>query len=290
MGFRFRASFALIAGLSALLLLALLAACSANPTKPTPTTVAMATVPTPTQAPTPTAAPTAVPTPVVYTVGNTGGDGVALRKTAGTTERLKAWPDDTKMTVVGADVEAAGEKWSNVRDPDGTVGWIAKKYLVAAVATAPTAATATKKPTPTYSSGGLGLSRTDWENEHGREILGPNIYENNKYFVMWDDPENAHHIERTYGDSYPVSLVAARAESKLLIPADSIFVRTYAWRDNRPVDVYRSTSLIPRISPMWWIGSEAGTFIVLYRFTNYPFRGDGRDRVTSLVIATGNNP
>lgn len=119
------------------------------------------------------------------------------------------------------------------------------------------------------------------------------MYENGRYaagWMSWLSNQPAYHVERMWGDDGAVPMDTARLESKRLMPADARFVRTYTWGDNLPVDVYTSASLEPRIDPNFWFGSEPGTFIVLYRFTRYPFRGDKTDRVTSLVAATGNNP
>jgi SH3-like domain-containing protein len=46
-------------------------------------------------------------------------------------EKIKAWPDGTEMIAIGADAEADGRKWTNVRDPDGNEGWVAVEFLVA---------------------------------------------------------------------------------------------------------------------------------------------------------------
>jgi hypothetical protein len=73
-------------------------------------------------------------------VANTGGDGIWIRKTPGTGDKLKAWPDGTAMVVVGPDQSVDGAAWKNVRDPDGTVGWVAAAYLTAATGTAAAAA------------------------------------------------------------------------------------------------------------------------------------------------------
>lgn len=67
-----------------------------------------------------------------FVVGNTGGDGVALRRTPNLNDRVVAWPDRTVMTVVGPDVTANGLTWKNVRDPRGNVGFIPSQYLIPA--------------------------------------------------------------------------------------------------------------------------------------------------------------
>src|SRR5262249_41846625 len=71
------------------------------------------TVPPPTEtpAPSPTIVPTATPmpptptpvppspTPSSFVVGNTGGDGVYVRRTAGGNDKIKAWPDGTAIVT-----------------------------------------------------------------------------------------------------------------------------------------------------------------------------------------------
>ena len=76
------------------------------------------------------------PSPTVqaqrFVVGNTNGDGVALRRTPNLNDRWVPWPDRTPMVVVGPDVTANGLTWKNVRDPRGNVGFIPSQYLVPA--------------------------------------------------------------------------------------------------------------------------------------------------------------
>jgi hypothetical protein len=62
-------------------------------------------------------------------VANTGGEGVFIRFTPRASDTVTAWPDRTKLQVVGADVEADGRRWKNVRDPDGLVGWVPIEYV-----------------------------------------------------------------------------------------------------------------------------------------------------------------
>lgn len=79
----------------------------------------------------PTARPTvAASTPGQWVeVANTGGEGVFIRFTPRASDRVTAWPESTRMQIVGGDVEADGRRWKNVRDPDGLVGWIPAEYL-----------------------------------------------------------------------------------------------------------------------------------------------------------------
>lgn len=119
---------------------ALLLACSPAPRSgsaatdtPVPASTATATTP-PTASPTASPAPTFAPVPLM--IGNTDGDGVYIRRSPETAERVKAWADRTPMIVVGPDREVAGRIWKPVVDPDGNQGWVPTDYLVPAAPSA----------------------------------------------------------------------------------------------------------------------------------------------------------
>ena len=88
---------------------------------------------------------------VVY-VGNTGGIGVFLRRTPQATDRLKAYPDNTRLVVIGPDVGAEGRSWRHVRAPDGVEGYVPAQYTsgqpVPTATPAPTPQTPAATPTP----------------------------------------------------------------------------------------------------------------------------------------------
>ena len=88
---------------------------------------------------------------VVY-VGNTGGLGVFLRRTPQAADRLKAYPDNTRLVVIGPDVGAEGRTWRHVRAPDGVEGYVPAQYTsgqpVPTVTPRPTPPTAAATPTP----------------------------------------------------------------------------------------------------------------------------------------------
>ena len=88
---------------------------------------------------------------VVY-VGNTGGIGVFLRRTPLAADRVKAYPDNTRLAVISPDVEAEGRIWRHVRAPDGVEGYVPAQYTsgqpVPTVTPAPTPQTAAATPTP----------------------------------------------------------------------------------------------------------------------------------------------
>jgi hypothetical protein len=95
---------------------------TATPAAPTPTAATpTAVVPTPTTASAPTA----------FVVGNTGGEGVFIRRAPDTTpgSRIRAWPDGTRLVALGERAQAAGVAWEKVRDPEGTTGYVAAQYL-----------------------------------------------------------------------------------------------------------------------------------------------------------------
>ena len=116
----------------------------------TPTLTLTPLPPTPT--PTPTLSPTITLTPVstFYEVGNTDGDGVYLRESAGGDKRIKAWPDGALMMVVGPDQSIDTRLWRHVQDPDGNRGYVPVEYLVKHVPPTPVPTkTSTPRPTST---------------------------------------------------------------------------------------------------------------------------------------------
>lgn len=90
-------------------------------------------VPTPVPTPIP-APPVTPPAPVVeqVRVAFTNGSGVNLRARAGErAPRIKTVPEGTILEVVGGEEVADGLAWRNVREPGGTSGWVAAKFVVA---------------------------------------------------------------------------------------------------------------------------------------------------------------
>ena len=80
--------------------------------------------------------PTATYAKQSYYVGNTGGDGVYIRRTHDMDDRIKAWPDDTKMIEISGWLDVGGRLWRHVVDPDGNEGYVPAEYLVDSVAEA----------------------------------------------------------------------------------------------------------------------------------------------------------
>jgi hypothetical protein len=158
--------------------------------------------------------------------------------------------------------------------------------------TAPVPSTATPVPAPAaptarpFASGGLGLSRSEWERLHGAPTRDDGLFLSYKdgAYVATFVYGNLHHAERVWGDRNPVTLQVAREVGKTLIPVDAQLVRSYVAPGSRDVDLYRSESLKTRFAPddPAWVGAEPGVLIVIYRAATGP--------VTSIVVATGNNP
>jgi hypothetical protein len=93
--------------------------------------------------------PTVVPQPrLVVIITGAGGDGLSLRRTPGSSDRLKVLKDGTELTVLGAEQQAAGHSWAHVKDQDGTEGWVATEFTTPARANAVALTTATGLPLP----------------------------------------------------------------------------------------------------------------------------------------------
>ncbi|HZK66356.1 MAG TPA: hypothetical protein VFD42_02260, partial [Chloroflexota bacterium] len=85
--------------------------------------------------PTQPAARTPTPSPMPtgqagLRVGNTGGEGVWLRRTPNLDDKIRPWMDGTPMVVTGPRVMGDGRIWEKVRAPDGVEGYIPAEYLV----------------------------------------------------------------------------------------------------------------------------------------------------------------
>jgi hypothetical protein len=64
----------------------------------------------------------------VVRVTNTDGVGAFLRRTPNLADRVRAWPDNTPLKIVGPDTTAEGIEWKQVEDPAGNRGWIPAQY------------------------------------------------------------------------------------------------------------------------------------------------------------------
>ena len=70
-------------------------------------------------------------------VSGAGTAGVSLRRVPGASDRLNVLPDGTLLTALGGEQEVAGRAWLQVKDAAGTVGWVAKEFVVVSQAAAP---------------------------------------------------------------------------------------------------------------------------------------------------------
>jgi hypothetical protein len=98
-----------------------------TPVAPTATRTPAPATATPAPA-TATPAPEPTSTLVEVWVGNTGGSGVYVRNTASVVDRIRAYPDGTRLTIIGADVPGDGQQWKHVRTPDGLEGYVPSIY------------------------------------------------------------------------------------------------------------------------------------------------------------------
>jgi hypothetical protein len=74
--------------------------------------------------------PSPRPAPARLVVANTDHEGVYVRRTPRTDDRLVAWPDGTVLAPTGQRSDAEGQPWVQVRDPDGNVGWVPARYVM----------------------------------------------------------------------------------------------------------------------------------------------------------------
>jgi hypothetical protein len=101
------------------------------PTTPPPPSTATpppAVTPTPTPPPPTPTPPGGTPVKLGY-VGNTGGDGVYLRRTPRLNDRTQAWADFTALVLLGAEADGDGQHWLQVRDPKNNVGWVPAQFV-----------------------------------------------------------------------------------------------------------------------------------------------------------------
>lgn len=108
------------------------AAPASSPAAAKPSVSAVA-APSPTAVPKPTAttaAPASTSSATTVYVGNTDGIGVYVRNTPVMSDRLRAYPDGTALTIIGDDVDGDGQHWRHVKTPDGLEGYVPAMYIV----------------------------------------------------------------------------------------------------------------------------------------------------------------
>lgn len=165
---------------------------------------------------------------------------------------------------------------------------VTKTKTVNATPTRTPRPTHTSTPVPTattpvadlFQSGGLGLTRAEFEKRHtktGKDIMGT-IYDNDLIVSFIND--RIWYIEQDF--STGISPTEAKAMGALLIPSDNVQVETYS-PDGRPettVNLYTSKSLEKYFDK--WVGGDPGNFTIQYNAY------DGI--VKRLIVAIGNNP
>lgn len=158
---------------------------------------------------------------------------------------------------------------------------------------------------PGFASGGLGLTRTEWERLHGRGLEMPDPegevrkaqYEGTKYTVFYSDDDLITALIVEYPND---SIVKARAKSKEYVPSDTQVVKADLRAD--PPENYDlcfsqwlSTVYPPGTSPWFgtsysdiWLGTSAGTFDVEYHL-NYTNTGVPKGTMSIFIHAGDNN-
>jgi hypothetical protein len=245
---------------------------------------AAAPAPAPTAAPVATIAPTVLPTPAIpaalsqppasttLIVADVGQDGLSLRTQPGSTDRIKVWPEGTQLVDLGQQADAGGKKWRQVRAPDGAVGWAASDFLMDPASRMPPASATGASSTqagPAFASGGLGLSRAEWEKVHGPPSKVSIFLEyNDGQLIVGLSNDNIWHLERIWSPKDAVSLEDARDDVRGYLPNDAQLTQSIDRGDGRLVDLYTSASITPRFGPTAWNGGQPGTFAIQYRYRN----------------------
>jgi endonuclease YncB( thermonuclease family) len=153
--------------------------------------------------------------------------------------------------------------------------------------------------TAPFASGGLGLSKADWEAQHGPGTPGANslildyeFYPDGswKYEVTFIYGDNVDGISFQLPGDQSMRLDDARSLSRTLMPSDATLVQTYTGRDGTPVDLYHSDSLAGRFTDTGqlaadpWVNGQPGDFFVSYVMLapDQPVGG--------FTMGLGNNP
>jgi hypothetical protein len=135
-----------------------------------------------------------------------------------------------------------------------------------------------------FISGGLGLSKEEWESQHmqtGSDILGP-VYDDQ--YIVGFRGNRIWYIERQWSSANAVSPQEVEKVSNTLLPGDSQLVTVYnpSGRPETTVRLHMSEALKIRFADDDFVGGEAGNFTVQYN----TFDG----QVTRMIIALGDNP
>ncbi|TAK20657.1 MAG: hypothetical protein EPO26_16650 [Chloroflexota bacterium] len=153
---------------------------------------------------------------------------------------------------------------------------------VAAMRAAQAAAAApTGTPEPDFPSGGLGLTRNQWQRAQAQSAPGADGARG--WYVVDERDGNISRIERNWPDGSGPPIEDARRIARGLMPDDARIARGYQTAAGRSVEIFQSAALWTRFEAAGaWEGGEPGEFAVVYSS-----RGG---RVASLVIATGTGP
>lgn len=133
-------------------------------------------------------------------------------------------------------------------------------------------------------SGGLGLSKEEWESQHtqtGSDILGP-VYDDQ--YIVGFRGNRIWYIERQWSSENAVSPQEVETVSSTLLPGDNQLVTVYnpSGRPETTVRLHMSEALKISFAEDDFVGGELGNFTVQYN----TFDG----QVTRMIIALGNNP
>jgi hypothetical protein len=90
-----------------------------------------------TQSPTPTPTASAIPSgsggiSQWVVIANTDKVGVFLRNSPNMEDKTVAYPEGTRMRVIGPDTENQGRRWKQVATGDGRTGWVPAEYTAPA--------------------------------------------------------------------------------------------------------------------------------------------------------------
>jgi len=251
---------------------------AATPTHTPPETpVPLTATYTPQSTETPVSEPTTTPTSTMAPTATAAPSATATEEPAAT-----ATHTPTETLVLQTATHTPQPTDTRVPEPTST-----PTSTMAATATAMPSATPTEVPTgeaTPYASGGLGLSKEQWEEEHVETRRDGMFvdYDDGRYSVIFIE-DKVNHVELNFADTQP-TLAEARELAGSLFPEDADLVETYSPEGfpELTVDLYMSASLQERFDSNWFTGGEPGNFIAIY--------GVFDGKVPRVVIGLGNNP